>query len=116
MSYKKLFKVGPLLLHQVFLLIAIFTLHTHVIVAEIVDTGLYDLAIENKNPYISEEMWAAIDPYLMPENHPIKSTLDKIFEVCRPIINPETASLAGFSNPEPAKFSHCVIRYSILRF
>lgn len=66
-------------------------------------------SLENDNPYITAEMWNTVRPYLMPNNHPIKVKLDKIFKEFRATVNSDTAVKAGFARAEPAKYSHCVI-------
>lgn len=33
-----------------------------------------------KNPYVSEEIWNELQPYFLPENHPAKTVLDRIFK------------------------------------
>ncbi|MEC7839836.1 MAG: hypothetical protein VX777_07335 [Chlamydiota bacterium] len=54
---------------------------------------LYSVAF---NPYVSEEVWNEVAPYLMPDDHPIKQKLDKIFQDKRVTESCETLLEAGF--------------------
>lgn len=57
-----------------------------------------------KSPYVPDEIWDALSPYFLPENHPIKKKLDKIFKK-RVTKNRKSLKKAGFSNTKPGKFS-----------
>lgn len=48
------------------------------------------------NPYISEEAREMMRPYLMPEDHPAKKTLDKLFRKANVTKNVKSFSKAGF--------------------
>lgn len=52
--------------------------------------------LEN-NPGIDNDMAKIITPFLMPVNHPIKQSLDKIFETSRAIRNEKSFDDAGFN-------------------
>jgi hypothetical protein len=60
------------------------------------------------NPYVSEETWNAVKPYLLPENHPIKNKLDRIFST-RVTLNSNTIKKAKFENNEARLYSKAVI-------
>lgn len=61
------------------------------------------------NRYISEKVWAQVDPYLLPIDHPAKPQLDAIFKKCRAIFNTQTMKKAGFSNWTPRKYTHIIV-------
>lgn len=48
-------------------------------------------------------------PYLMPDNHPIKAKLDRIFKKKRPTHDRSTLEAAGFENGEIRRYSKCVV-------
>lgn len=48
------------------------------------------------NPYMSEEAREKIRPYLLPENHPAKEKLDKIFQKARASFDDDSLKKAGF--------------------
>lgn len=50
----------------------------------------------DKSPYVSEELWMEVQPYLLPERHPAKKKLDKIFNKVRATLSPEAMKSAGF--------------------
>ncbi|MBS4168478.1 hypothetical protein [Parachlamydia sp. AcF125] len=52
-----------------------------------------------KNPkpaHISDHVWQAVFPYLLPENHPLKGPLDRIFSKSRALSNVRSLKQAGF--------------------
>jgi hypothetical protein len=49
-----------------------------------------------KNPYVSDEVWQEVEPYFLPENHPAKSALDRIFKKSRASESKNTMRRAGF--------------------
>lgn len=48
------------------------------------------------NPYVPVEIWDYVKPYFLPQDHPIRERLDKIFSKKRVMLNPETFKKAGF--------------------
>ena len=50
-----------------------------------------------------------IGPYLMPENHPIKTKLDTFFTQSRWTFNEKTMEAGGFLNVHPQKFSRAIV-------
>jgi len=48
------------------------------------------------NEYVTEEVWNEVSPYLIPDNHPIKSKLDAIFKNKRVSESCDTLLEAGF--------------------
>ncbi|HRD56022.1 MAG TPA: hypothetical protein PLC42_06455, partial [Parachlamydiaceae bacterium] len=49
-----------------------------------------------ENPYISKEAREKIRPYLLPEDHPAREKLDRIFKKSRASLNDKTLKSAGF--------------------
>ncbi|MCE2983923.1 MAG: hypothetical protein LW832_10220, partial [Parachlamydia sp.] len=56
-------------------------------------------------PRLSSEIWENLKPYLLPENHPIKAKLDRLFSSKRVILTPETFKEAGFKRYRQGRFS-----------
>jgi hypothetical protein len=57
------------------------------------------------SPYVAESVWEIVKPHLLPENHPIKSKLDRIFSATRVTLTPETFKKAGFKRYKPGRWS-----------
>lgn len=51
----------------------------------------------NPPPHISSEIWQAVEPFLLPENHPIKGKMDRIFSKSRVVANEKALFKAGFT-------------------
>lgn len=73
----------PLAKKTVFLLFALFFIYN--------PSYGYD-----KNPYVDSAIWQELSPYFLPEDHPIKPSLDKIFEKERVVRSTQTVKEAGF--------------------
>ncbi len=58
---------------------------------------------------VSEAVWSLLQPYLMPDDHPIKAKLDSIFSKARVTLTAKTMKKAKFTNPEERSFSHTVV-------
>ncbi len=56
-------------------------------------------------PNVSEEVWQAIRPYLLPENHPAWAKLNRIFCKTRATQSPEHFKKAGFNRWHPGRWS-----------
>lgn len=50
----------------------------------------------DENPYVTEEMWRKVKPYLIPKKHPVKLFLDKLFSRNNIIKNETSFRNAGF--------------------
>ena len=61
-----------------------------------------------QNPHVESKIWDLVTPYLLPENHPIKAKLDRIFAE-RVTLNVTTMYKAGFLSPRPRGFSNTVV-------
>lgn len=57
------------------------------------------------NPHVPTDIWAQMSPYLLPENHPAKPALDRMFSSTRVTLCPETFQAAGFKRYRPGRFS-----------
>lgn len=49
-----------------------------------------------QNPHVPAEVWHGVVPYFLPENHPIKSKLDRMFSGARVTQDSESFRRAGF--------------------
>lgn len=73
-----------------------------------------DLWSDYVKPFgVSENVWKDVEPYLLPENHPIKKKLDKLFTSFRVTENAQSIERAGFKRSKPAFFSHAIISENI---
>lgn len=54
------------------------------------------------------EVWQDMQPYLLPQNHPLRAQLDELFKT-RITLNSETLKAAGFLTPFPRPFSHAIV-------
>lgn len=76
--------------------------------------NLRNYAIESQkqyytqHPYVEPHVWNYVKPLFLPENHPIKSKLDRLFST-RVTQNEATLKKAGFTNPDPMKFSKTIV-------
>ncbi|MBA3721517.1 MAG: hypothetical protein H0W88_03855 [Parachlamydiaceae bacterium] len=58
------------------------------------------------SPYLSAEIWASVKQYFLPENHPVKPKLDRMFSKRRVMLSPDTFKAAGFVRYKPGRVSH----------
>ncbi|MBA2369447.1 MAG: hypothetical protein H0V82_10555 [Candidatus Protochlamydia sp.] len=58
-----------------------------------------------QSPYVTPEIWEKVRPYFLPENHPAKPKLDRMFSAKRVILTPETFREAGFKRHRQGRFS-----------
>lgn len=65
----------------------------------------YELIKKSGSPskYISNDIWLQLHPFIMPDDHPIKQKLDKIFSASRALCDLQSMIAAGF---EPALPQH----------
>lgn len=67
------------------------------------------------NPYVEETLWRTLEPSFLPEDHPIKNQLDKIFQK-RVTSNKRSLIKAGFEIIHPGKLNHpLVVSHSKLK-
>ncbi|NGX43431.1 MAG: hypothetical protein K940chlam7_01728 [Chlamydiae bacterium] len=64
---------------------------------------------EASNRHISEKVWNEVTPYLLPDDHPIKPVLDRIFSEERVLLSIKSMKKAGFHNPKPRKWTHTIV-------
>lgn len=57
------------------------------------------------SPFVPVDAWEQVKPYLLPENHPAKSKLDRIFSSDRVTLNNKTFKKAGFKRNRMGKMS-----------
>ena len=62
-----------------------------------------------RNSKVSDEVWKQVVPYLLPDSHPMKPALDRIFSADRVTLSIKTMKKAGFVNPSPRKWTHLVV-------
>lgn len=60
------------------------------------------------SPYVDGAVWFQVQPFFLPENHPVKPKLDRLFSK-RVTKNSETLKKAGFTRPDPMKFSKTIV-------
>lgn len=56
-------------------------------------------------PDVASDIWDAVRPYLIPDNHPAKPRLDRIFCASRATLDPTSFRKAGFPRNRPGRFS-----------
>ena len=59
-------------------------------------------------PYIPSGLWNDVQPYLLPENHPAKAALDKIFKKSRATASLIAMRKAGFKFENPRTLNRLV--------
>lgn len=59
--------------------------------------------------HVSQEVWDKVSPYFLPENHPIKAQLDRIFSAFRVTEHSQNVARADFDNNKPGQFSHTTV-------
>lgn len=60
-------------------------------------------------PHVSQKVWNSVIPYLLPENHPIKASLDRIFNHSRAILSLKSLKKAGFNESHPRRFTRLIV-------
>lgn len=58
---------------------------------------------------VSNTVWNHVTPYLIPDNHPMKEKLDRIFKKSRASHSTSTLSNAGFTDIKKGPWSHATI-------
>ncbi len=73
-------------------------------------TFVYSGEYSTKQPVnVSDEIWNEITPFLMPDNHPAKEKLDRIFAKSGVISTMKTMKHAGFSDMSEGNLSHMTV-------
>lgn len=57
------------------------------------------------NPHVAPEIWETVKPYFLPENHPVKPKLDRMFSKTRVTLTSETFKKEGFKRNKPGTFN-----------
>lgn len=60
------------------------------------------------HPHVDYNVWIYLQPYFLPENHPVKPKLDRLFSK-RVTKSSATLKKAGFTQPNPKKFSKTIV-------
>lgn len=50
-----------------------------------------------KNPHVDDETWEMLTPYFLPDHHPLKAPLDRIFSKPRVLASKKSLRAAGFT-------------------
>lgn len=58
---------------------------------------------------VPSEIAKLVDPYLLPEHHPVKASLDRLFSENRVILNLKNLQKAGFNKVKPRKFTKLIV-------
>lgn len=58
------------------------------------------------NPEVSKEVWETMEPFFLPEDHPVKYRLDRIFQGHRATQNLQAMRFAKFKHIKQSKWSH----------
>lgn len=62
-----------------------------------------------KSSYVEDWIWNEVEPYLLPEKHPIKKPLDQIFTKTRASYNMKSLKEAGFSMKKPTHNNFMIV-------
>lgn len=87
--------------YKLFWLVFAFMIHCCVSIAAI---PAYTKPANMKN-----DVWEEVKPYLMPNNHPLKKKMDKLFTSFRVTENEASLKRAGFLKTTPAAFSNAIV-------
>lgn len=68
----------------------------------------FTLHATDRPKHIDRKIWKQVAPYLIPDEHPIKPILDKIFS-SRATLNRRTMRHAGFKKTEIRRWTHIVV-------
>jgi hypothetical protein len=61
------------------------------------------------NPAIETEVWLSLEPYFLPEDHPIKEKLDLFFQKKKPLQSFKTFKAAGFQKAKLRKATNIIV-------
>lgn len=67
--------------------------------------GAYSYEINSAAP----DIWQAVEPYFLPESHPIKPVLDQIFHSPEVTLDGVHLAKAGFTHITPGKYSKTIV-------
>lgn len=74
-----------------------------------IDAGQQGLTKSNPSLYLSDETWEEVQDYLMPDDHPMKEKLDKIFSRSRVLENWQAMLAAGFETAQMQGVTQIVV-------
>lgn len=72
------------------------------------DISLFNKKYYAPSPYVSPVIWETVKPYFLPENHPVKAKLDRLFSK-RVTQTSNSLKKAGFTQPDPRRFSKTIV-------
>lgn len=61
------------------------------------------------NPHVEASRWNFLSNFFLPENHPVKPKLDRLFKKRRVTENEASLKKGGFLKPEPMEFSKTIV-------
>lgn len=64
---------------------------------------------QQRPEHIDPNVWEIVEPYVMPDDHPIKAKLDRLFSKTRVLLNTHTLSKSGFKDIKPGLFSQAIV-------
>ena len=71
-------------------------------------SNLY-LDAASPHAYVKDNIWDQVEPFLIPDDHPVKEQLDEIFFKKRAIVSIKSMEKAGFENVVPQRFTHIIV-------
>jgi hypothetical protein len=89
----------------------VLTMRNLIFVPLLTATFIFSLSAETQKPeHIPMSIWEAVTPYLIPEDHPMKNSLDEIFSAKRRVVHSsDTLKKAGFKNTRPGKWTSTIV-------
>lgn len=87
---------------QIFLIVGFMLIFTDAMRAD-------QEALVNSSIYVSDGVWAGVKDYLIPNEHPIKGTLDQIFSRSRALSDKESMVAAGFAPAVTQKHTGIIV-------
>ncbi len=69
----------------------------------------FNLEVINPSLYVTNTLWANIQDYLIPYDHPAKIKLDEIFSASRALYNMHSMIAAGFEAAKPQHHSQIIV-------
>lgn len=70
---------------------------------------LYAELPKSPNKHVNDEVWSGVKDYLLPNDHPIKKRLDKIFSSSRALRDMKSMKKAGFESADPQHHTQIIV-------
>lgn len=75
-----------------------------------------DVIAVTPSPLVSEEVWREVKDHMIPDDHPVKEKLDRIFSSSRALYNMKSMVKAGFDAAQPQHHTHIIVtRHPLLK-